>query len=111
MGKATERINGNHYITKRLTVHIGAEEILSYVLAVDAYKDSKARKDIEEQAAIDIITDYSYQPNVNKFSDDENKKQFLEHIEKALDFCIKKFPDIPSEEFKKEYSYYKCFLD
>ena len=111
MGKATRRVSGRYYITKRLTAHIGAREILNYVLAVAAYKENKARKWIEEQAASDVITGYFYEPEADKWSSEEVKNKYLEHIEKSLAFCIKKFPDIPSDEFKKEYYYYKGFLN
>ena len=111
MGKATKRVSGKYYITKKITAHIGAREILNYVLAGAAYQENKARKWIEEQAACDVITGYFYEPEADKHSAEENKRQYLEHLEKSLDFCVKKFPDIPSDEFKKEYYYYKGFLN
>lgn len=118
MGKATKIVSGRYCITKRLTTHIGAAEILigaaeilNFVLAVAAYEENKARKWIEEQAACDVITGYFYEPYADKHSRDETINKYLEHLKKSLDFCIKKFPDIPSEEFKKEYYFYKGFLD
>jgi len=63
------------------------------------------------QAACNVINGYFYEPEADKHSAEENKRQYLEHIEKSLVFCIKKFPDIPSDEFQKEYYYYKGFLN
>lgn len=111
MNKATKRLNGNHYITKRITVNVGAKEILGHVLAVYGYENNLSRKWIEEQSAFDIVSEYDYDPEAYKWSSQKAKNRYLKHLKKALDFCIKKFPDIPSEEFKEEYYRYKRLLE
>ena len=99
MVKAYQAQNGLHYIEKRLPVLVSAFNLFNFV----SYNlDLKpGREKIELGAADNAIIEYSYDHEIGQFSEEEEKADYIKLMEDTYNFCLIKFPDIPSEEFDK----------